>query len=216
MIQLKRFKLSNKIGKFVSFSKTIEFKQVISDTEYQMVEAALYSIVVHRGGSKSSGHYYAYVKGDDCCWRKFDDSCVREVNWEDVRREQAYILFYRKTKTLKKREFKNEIRSSMPLKSENAEEIVIANARLESKKKGIEPVDNKVKEVVHEASGRVQSGCNKNRGVVHYLKRIGRNLIKDTRPKVEEQQAETVEEEVVKTPAPSLSVGLQLLVSAYD
>lgn len=76
----------------------------------------LYAIMVHRGGSLQSGHYYAYARRsdseggdlrlrDDPCspWLCLNDERVTPMKWADIRRalmagndESAYVLCYRR------------------------------------------------------------------------------------------------------------------------
>ena len=103
VIQLKRFKVVTKICNEVSFTRKIELEEVHNKNEKYIVEASLYSVIVHTGSSKVTGHYYAYVKGSDGKWRKFDDSSVYEVSWAEVERSQAYMLFYKKISVTRKK-----------------------------------------------------------------------------------------------------------------
>jgi ubiquitin C-terminal hydrolase len=106
-IQLKRFSYG---GSFVGFggrmggtkiSKPIAFpanlKLPLSDG--RSCGYSLTGIVIHVGGSASSGHYTAYVKkpgtnGEDK-WYHMDDSFVQAVTENDVLRQRdAYVLMY--------------------------------------------------------------------------------------------------------------------------
>lgn len=44
--------------------------------------------------SASSGHYYAYCRGDDDQWYRMNDSMVSRVSFSTVQQDCAYILFY--------------------------------------------------------------------------------------------------------------------------
>lgn len=106
-IQLKRFSYDGSFGGFAGrmggkkISKPIEFpanlKLPLSDG--RSCGYSLTGIVIHVGGSSSSGHYTAYVKkpgkdgGDK--WYHMDDSFVQSVTEQDVLRQRnAYILMY--------------------------------------------------------------------------------------------------------------------------
>ncbi|KAJ3017229.1 ubiquitin-specific protease ubp2 [Thoreauomyces humboldtii] len=69
----------------------------------------LYGVVVHQGGL-FSGHYIAYARvqspeqrvtvpeeggdGEESEWTYFSDSSVRPSSWAEVKKAQAYLLFY--------------------------------------------------------------------------------------------------------------------------
>ncbi len=69
----------------------------------------LYAVLVHSGGAYG-GHYYAYISNGKE-WFKFDDSTVRRVNRNQMRKygnfqkmsngSNAYLLFYRDVRTFK-------------------------------------------------------------------------------------------------------------------
>jgi len=56
----------------------------------------LYGIVVHYDlrGSTASGHYVAYVRDRRGRWYHVDDSVVRPVPFDEVKKQHAYVLFY--------------------------------------------------------------------------------------------------------------------------
>ena len=59
----------------------------------------LRAVVEHRGAhdirSTEAGHYVAYVRGQNAFWYECDDArAPRRCDIEDVRRAQAYLLFY--------------------------------------------------------------------------------------------------------------------------
>ena len=53
----------------------------------------LTGVVCHKGSSITNGHYTAYVLAEEK-WLKADDSTVQEVQYETVKRKEAYLLFY--------------------------------------------------------------------------------------------------------------------------
>ena len=87
VIQLKRFSgdtVRTKLSTPVSFDDTWIPKDS-GDQTY-----SLYAIVSH-----SDGKYVAYCRHNKV-WRCFNDTMVRDVRWEHVRHQEAYILFYEK------------------------------------------------------------------------------------------------------------------------
>lgn len=74
-----------------------ETKRPLSAGDIQPVDCArakysLYAVVEHMGSS-FGGHYVAYVKAGSQ-WYQVDDSRVRTSSWEEVRRINAYMLYY--------------------------------------------------------------------------------------------------------------------------
>ena len=70
---------------------------VTADIREQLGQAryySLYAVLVHKGDSLHSGHYYCCVKVDGKWW-KLNDEEVTPVDWTNVSKEQAYILFYK-------------------------------------------------------------------------------------------------------------------------
>lgn len=55
------------------------------------VLCAFQRVVVHAGGSMSSGHYYAYVRSSSGNWAKMDDSCVSKVRYSSRRVKSEFF-----------------------------------------------------------------------------------------------------------------------------
>ena len=105
VFHLKRFQLMGlfktmKIDIWVDFEEFIDIKQYLipqmpglsthDSTRYQ-----LYGLVVHSGGLMG-GHYISYVRRNDSdSWFYCSDSHTHTVSWNQVKKCQAYILFYR-------------------------------------------------------------------------------------------------------------------------
>ncbi|GLC42526.1 hypothetical protein PLESTB_001107400 [Pleodorina starrii] len=54
----------------------------------------LTGVLVHQGTTLHSGHYYAFVRDSSGGWSCMNDSHVYGTSLEQVRQEQAYLLFY--------------------------------------------------------------------------------------------------------------------------
>ena len=68
----------------------------------RLVEYSLVALIEHTGADVRSGHYFAYVnKGTPRVgyWQKCDDSAVSDISEQEVLKREAYILFYRKTRS---------------------------------------------------------------------------------------------------------------------
>lgn len=149
-IQLKRFAFDGGFGDFsgrssfgstASFSgrskisKPIEFPVDLSLplSDGRSCSYSLTGVVIHVGGSASSGHYTAYVKkpakNGKSQWYHIDDSFVEAVSEATVlRQKDAYILFYCR------KEVKLEFPSLPPrdMSAEEAKEFGRARARARS------------------------------------------------------------------------------------
>ncbi len=97
-IHLKRFTVTHKVGKFVSFPQTLDMRPFCTAecSAGANFLYELYAVLVHQGASCGSGHYYAFVKASNGCWYLMNDSCVSQVSIDTVLKQHAYILFYSK------------------------------------------------------------------------------------------------------------------------
>ena len=67
-----------------------------------------------------SGHYYAYVRGQNVedpkklgkTWYQMNDSYVKKVEWKDVEKDSPYLLFYNIKQTKLNRELKKDAKAS--------------------------------------------------------------------------------------------------------
>ena len=106
IFHLKRFQSmglfrTKKIDTFVEFDEYLETGQFLvpkissSDKDPENLRYQLYGIVVHSGGL-AGGHYISYVrKHNTNSWFYCSDSHTRSTTWDQVRKCQAYLLFYR-------------------------------------------------------------------------------------------------------------------------
>ncbi|CCH45581.1 Ubiquitin carboxyl-terminal hydrolase [Wickerhamomyces ciferrii] len=99
-LQLKRFKHNNQSIKIESF---IKFPMFINMSEFATISNnvpqagalnyELFAVVCHIG-SVNTGHYITVIKNNEGKWFRFDDSVVTLLEWEQVSKLQAYLLFY--------------------------------------------------------------------------------------------------------------------------
>ncbi|KAF9689668.1 hypothetical protein SADUNF_Sadunf01G0116100 [Salix dunnii] len=99
-LHLKRFKIDGtsveKIGKHVQFPLELDLKPYTNDNEDndEGFKYQLYAVVVHKGYSLMSGHYFCYIRSSPDTWHKLDDSEVSKEQEEFVLSQAAYVLFY--------------------------------------------------------------------------------------------------------------------------
>ena len=105
-LHLKRFSFSGrnggKISRHTEFPLTLDIGPHTSDAADRHAAGRrpatqkykLHAVLVHAGHSLHSGHYFCYVKSSSGAWYRADDSRVQAVSIDEVRRQQAYILFY--------------------------------------------------------------------------------------------------------------------------
>jgi len=96
IVHIKRFFHKGNGGKLENF---VRFKR-----EFSLANACvsknscssyyIRAIVVHRGATLSSGHYVAYARTIAKPWVEFDDRKCTVVNWDFVKKQNAYLLFY--------------------------------------------------------------------------------------------------------------------------
>ena len=89
MLQLKRFKGLQKIEDFIRFPSKLRLN--VANEQHHFYR--LTGIVCHIGPSISNGYYISYILAKEK-WLKADDETIREVRYETVKREEAYLLFY--------------------------------------------------------------------------------------------------------------------------
>lgn len=82
------------MGKFIK-KKTVTGNSFINEclSTYETVYK-LYAVICHEG-LLNGGHYLSYIR-HMCCWYQCNDNVVRRVQFEDVLKSPAYLLFYHK------------------------------------------------------------------------------------------------------------------------
>jgi ubiquitin carboxyl-terminal hydrolase 36/42 len=102
VVHLKRFNNAlQKVNRHIDFPElwnlapfcSAEALQVGQCTEYRLA-----SVVVHHGGSLTSGHYTAFIRAPNQLWYHADDERMSQSNPAQVRGAQAYMLFYVQTR----------------------------------------------------------------------------------------------------------------------
>lgn len=94
IIQLKRFRAN---GSKISTSIQVPARLDLSGSPYNKSSDALfhlYGYISHFGGTTSSGHYTACMRGFDRNWYHFDDESVALSQLKKQAMQDPYILFY--------------------------------------------------------------------------------------------------------------------------
>ncbi|NXF98714.1 UBP42 hydrolase, partial [Eubucco bourcierii] len=92
---LKRFDATGrKICKPVRFPLRLDLRPYMCQAGAEGCLYSLYAVLVHRGGSCTSGHYFCYTKASNGQWYKMDDSSVEPCSVGTVLQQSAYLLFY--------------------------------------------------------------------------------------------------------------------------
>lgn len=107
VFHLKRFQSlgffhTRKIDTFVEFDEYLEtgpflLPKTASEIEKDPINLRykLYGLVAH-SGSLLGGHYVSYIRNNSDSWFYCSDSHTRSVSWDQVRKCQAYLLFYKR------------------------------------------------------------------------------------------------------------------------
>jgi hypothetical protein len=90
----------------------------------------LHGVIVHFGSTRSSGHYYSFVKGSNGIWYEIDDDEVKQISINTLLKQNIYILFYSRMIDLKNGEFYENIKfmkDNLNKNDENKENNIINN-----------------------------------------------------------------------------------------
>ena len=104
-VNFKRYNYNNQNVK--KNDRLITFQEILTLPKYDSYESDsqiqekfnLKSVIVHTGMSSNYGHYYCFINYKNTWW-KIDNTKVEMVNWDQVKREKAYYLFYSKTEQI--------------------------------------------------------------------------------------------------------------------
>ncbi|XP_074900225.1 ubiquitin carboxyl-terminal hydrolase 36 isoform X4 [Buteo buteo] len=104
-LSLKRFADfgGGKITKDVGYPEFLNVRPYMSQNKGDPVMYELYAVLVHSGYSCHAGHYYCYVKASNGQWYQMNDDVVRCSNIKVVLNQQAYVLFYLRIPSPRKR-----------------------------------------------------------------------------------------------------------------
>ncbi|XP_053906450.1 uncharacterized protein LOC128849278 isoform X4 [Cuculus canorus] len=105
IVSLKRFSIfsGGKIKKNVTYPEILDIRPYLSKAKGDPMNYKLYAVLVHSGYSCHSGHYYCYVKASDGQWYKMNDAVVSVTTINVVLNQQAYVLFYLRTRSTGRR-----------------------------------------------------------------------------------------------------------------
>ncbi|XP_061870780.1 ubiquitin carboxyl-terminal hydrolase 42-like [Colius striatus] len=97
---LKRFDAftGRKICKAVGYPERLDLGPYMSETPAEPLRYTLYAVLVHAGSTCDVGHYFCYTKAGNGQWYRMDDESVNPCGINTVHRQQAYLLFYVRSK----------------------------------------------------------------------------------------------------------------------
>ncbi|XP_040211979.1 ubiquitin carboxyl-terminal hydrolase 42-like [Rana temporaria] len=154
---LKRFDVFTgaKLTKKISYPEILNVSQYT--TRKEDINYNLYAVLVHRGYSCQSGHYYAYVKARNDQWYLMNDEQVTPCNVNTVlNQEEAYLLFYMRAPT----EQRKKQQASCSQRANSSDQTTLRpqkeNVTSVSKDGAQKPCSN-----TREATVRTRTGVNK-------------------------------------------------------
>ena len=81
----------------VEIKKNLDLQSFIVEENYEYKYSTKYELICvssHRGSSSSNGHYTASCKTDNNKYYYFSDTYAKEINEEQLIRDEPYLLFY--------------------------------------------------------------------------------------------------------------------------
>ena len=105
LFHFKRFdNLQRKVKKFIEYPSEINLNkyQIKNLNKNEPFSYRLCSVLIHKGNSIYSGHYYCYIRVSDNNWYCFNDQTVYKVDESVVLNQNPYLLFYEKIMDLNK------------------------------------------------------------------------------------------------------------------
>ncbi|XP_040031730.2 ubiquitin carboxyl-terminal hydrolase 42 [Gasterosteus aculeatus] len=103
-LSLKRFAnfSGGKITKDVKYPEYLDLRPFTSQSQGEPLVYGLYAVLVHSGFSCHAGHYFCYVKASNGQWYQMNDSSVSVSDIRSVLNQQAYVLFYVKSRDVRR------------------------------------------------------------------------------------------------------------------
>lgn len=104
ILNLNRFnRYGLKMKKNVDYPATLDLTPHVVNKKKVKLIYDLYALIIHEGRFSFRGHYFAYVKGYNNKWYKWDDAKVSPVeDIDEILTSGPYILFYRMKETSRK------------------------------------------------------------------------------------------------------------------
>lgn len=112
IIHLKRFdNYQRKIRKFIKYDEYLNLSKITKDNLNENIQYKLCSMLIHKGSSIDSGHYYSFVRTSNNDWYIFNDHSVTKADRHNVLNQKPYLLFYEKLIERVKRPHKSPIKN---------------------------------------------------------------------------------------------------------
>ena len=140
----------NSINKY--YKHNVSFNEYIFiNEENKKIKYIFTGMIVHLGSNSDSGHFIAYCRNTKYnTFYEFNDSNVKEVVFEQVKKNSPYILFYKRTSQEIKEEkniesLKYEISGNLNVKLFCGNKKIIMSLNFNEKKINFQIDDNKTK-----------------------------------------------------------------------
>jgi len=126
---LKRFdNYQRKIRKFIKYDEYLNLSNITKNNLNETIQYKICSMLIHKGTSIDSGHYYSFVRASNNDWYIFNDHSVKKVERHFVLEQKPYLLFYEKLIEKPKKGYKsNDIEYSIDQMKNNKEDIIEIN-----------------------------------------------------------------------------------------
>jgi ubiquitin C-terminal hydrolase len=87
----------NSLNKYKKYSVKFD-ENIFVEEEKKNIKFLLIGIIVHLGYNSDGGHFISYCRNynKDKSFYKFNDSSVENVNFEEIKKNPPYILFYQR------------------------------------------------------------------------------------------------------------------------
>jgi len=130
VLHLKRFgfgKHGQKLDKHLAFEREIDLARFVQNRDGESCKYVLSSVVVHEGASLNFGHYIAFVRAPNGIWYEMDDELVRRTKFSEVKKQNAYLLFFTREESSQNVVSENKVVRDISEKRHEAPELNLSD-----------------------------------------------------------------------------------------